>query len=396
MATGGSNNVDKTVIKIPITSFCPSPQLKIHDETKEIECYAENEVQLEVLVENVTNVDGFFSLERFHDAEMEIRCEEEKIHLSPLSTRVIKLIITPLKSGEILKTVQIVALGSNKKFPIYIDCKSLPPDVVIKPGRICEQELNVLVKHDTRIFIENRSTTKARFFAKLEHDSECFSINPSGGIMSGNQCVMVLLEKFFHDPGDYRDVLVVEVVNSKVYVSSHTAKPSCMSFNLTISLTHSQRIPIKCIAKKLPILIEPSFAPLIDFGSLFVSKTPYFLEYQFTNAGKRSYMLFIILKHWRNQVCYSVEPNRFELTSNESRVVKILLNAEHAVSMEEDFTVEGCSSLFPLREIIWESRLKVNVIKPAINFSQSELIFNCYYGRQEDLCGELKQSIGIS
>lgn len=107
-------------------------------------------------------------------------------------------------------------------------------------------------------------------------------------------------------------------------------------------------------------------------------------------------MLFIILKHWRNQLCYSIEPNRFELASNERRVVKILLNAEHAVSMEEDFTVEGCSSQFPLREIIWESRLKANVIKPAINFSTSELIFNCYYGRQEDLCGELKLSIGIS
>lgn len=109
-------------------------------------------------------------------------------------------------------------------------------------------------------------------------------------------------------------------------------------------------------------------------------------------------MLFIILKHWRNrqEICYTIEPNRFELASNESRVVKILLNAEHAVSIEEEFTIEGCSSQFPLREIIWESRLKVNVIKPAINFSKSELIFNCFYGRQEDLCGELKLSIGIS
>jgi hypothetical protein len=134
MASEMNKNVDKTIIKIPITSFCPPPQLKIHDETIEIECYAENEVQLEVLVENVTNVDGFFSLEHYHDDEMEIRCEEEKFHLPPSSTRVVKLIIIPLKSGEILKHVHIVALGSNKKFPIYIDCKSLPPNVVIKPG----------------------------------------------------------------------------------------------------------------------------------------------------------------------------------------------------------------------------------------------------------------------
>lgn len=220
MSTNVTSNVEKTLINVPITYTCETAQLKIHEQTKEIECFAENEIQVEVLVENVSNVDGFFSVEKLHDAEMEVRCDDEKFHIPPMSKKSLKLIITPLKSGEILKHVHIIALGSNKKFPIYIDCKSLPPNVVIKPGRICEQELEVLVKHDTRIFIENRSETKARFFLKLEHDRECFNINPHGGILSSNQCVMVILEKFFHDPGDYHDVLIVEVVNSKVFVSA--------------------------------------------------------------------------------------------------------------------------------------------------------------------------------
>jgi hypothetical protein len=212
-------NVEKTVVNIPLSFYCQAGHLKIHDQTNEIEGYAENEIQIEILVENVATVDGFFTVERLQDHEMEIRCEEEKFHVQATSKKTLKFIITPLKSGEILKHVHITALGSNKKFPIYIDCKSLPPNVVIKPGRICEQELDVLVRHDTRIFIENRSTSKARFFIKLEHDSECFSVNPCGGILSSNQCVMVMLEKLFHDPGDYRDVLIVEVVNCKIFVS---------------------------------------------------------------------------------------------------------------------------------------------------------------------------------
>lgn len=102
-------------------------------------------------------------------------------------------------------------------------------------------------------------------------------------------------------------------------------------------------------------------------------------------------MIFIILKNWRNRqdLRYSVEPNRFELAANQSRIVKFLLNAEHPMTIEEEFTVEGCSSQFPLRDIIWESRLKVNVIKPTINFTRNELIFNCYYGHDGDLSGEL-------
>lgn len=212
-------NVEKTIVNIPIASCTQAGHLKIQEQTIQTEGYAENEISLEILVENVSPVDGFFTTQTIHDEEMEIRCEEEKFHVQATSKKILKFLITPLKSGEILKHVHIVALGSNKKFPIYIDCKSLPPNVVIKPGRICEQELDVLVKHDTRIFIENRSMTKARFFIKLEHDRECFSVNPSGGILSSNQCVMVMLEKLFHDPGDYRDVLIVEVLNCKIFVS---------------------------------------------------------------------------------------------------------------------------------------------------------------------------------
>jgi hypothetical protein len=101
-------------------------------------------------------------------------------------------------------------------------------------------------------------------------------------------------------------------------------------------------------------------------------------------------MIFILLKNWRSrhEIPYSVEPNRFELAANESRVVKFLLNAEHPMTIEEEFTIEGCSSQFPLRDVIWESRLKVNVIKPTINFTRNELIFNCYYGNDGNLSGE--------
>lgn len=108
-------------------------------------------------------------------------------------------------------------------------------------------------------------------------------------------------------------------------------------------------------------------------------------------------MIFVLLKNWKNrqEIHYTIEPNRFELASNESRMVKFLLNAEHPLTIEEDFTIEGCSSVFPLREVIWESKLKVNVIKPTINFTRNELIFNCFYGRAEDLCGKQKIMIKL-
>lgn len=89
-----------------------------------------------------------------------------------------------------------------------------------------------------------------------------------------------------------------------------------------------------------------------------------------------------MLKTWRNrnEIAFAIEPNRFELAPNSSQVVKFLLNAESALCAEEDFTIEGCSVHLPIRELIWESKLKASVIKPTINFTQNELIFNCYYG----------------
>lgn len=101
-------------------------------------------------------------------------------------------------------------------------------------------------------------------------------------------------------------------------------------------------------------------------------------------------MIFVIIKNKRNrnELRYTIEPCRFELLAKESRVVKFILNAEHPMTIEEEFTIEGCSSQFSLRDIIWESCLKVNVIKPTINFTKNELIFNCYYGNFGDLCGK--------
>jgi hypothetical protein len=80
-----------------------------------------------------------------------------------------------------------------------------------------------------------------------------------------------------------------------------------------------------------------------------------------------------------------MEPNRFELSPNCSQVVKFLLSAEHALNCEEEFTVEGCSIHYPIRELIWESKLNASVIKPTIYFASSELIFNCFYGEVGDL-----------
>ena len=102
-------------------------------------------------------------------------------------------------------------------------------------------------------------------------------------------------------------------------------------------------------------------------------------------------MIFIILKNWknRNEIRYTIEPNRFELSPNCSRMVKFSLNALDALSCIEKFTIEGCSIHFPIRELIWESKLKANVIKPTINFSSNELIFNCFYGQEDYLMGKL-------
>jgi len=211
--------IDETIVNIPIVIDCQTADIKIHNQTNEITGYAESEITLDIHVENLSSINGFFTIQNFYDTQMEVKCADEKFHISGKSKKILNLIIVPLISGQIMKYVNIIALGSNRKYPIIIECKSLPPDVVVNPKKIFVNDLDVLKKDDTRIFIENRSTTKARFFIKLEHDNQCFTINPRGGILSSKQCTVVMLEKFFHDPGDYRDILIVEIVNSKVIVS---------------------------------------------------------------------------------------------------------------------------------------------------------------------------------
>lgn len=215
--------VDETFIDIPVIYDCLSPEIVIQNRTNCISGYAESEIALQVLVENTAPVDGFFSFKNFEDIEMEVKCEAGgKFHIARHSKKIVNFVITPLKSGLIVKYVNLVVLGSNRKIPISIECKSLPPDIVIKPNKIFEHDLEVLKNHDSRIFIENRGNAKARFFVKLEHENGAFDVNPRGGILSSKQCVMITLSKFFYDPGDYKDILVVQIVNSKVIVSERS------------------------------------------------------------------------------------------------------------------------------------------------------------------------------
>lgn len=233
-ASSSNRLIEASIKNIQIQFECHAAELKIHSQSTEITGFAESEIVVEILIENISAVDGFFTLPRYQDTQMVVKCADEKFHMPAGDRKIINLHVTPLMSGQMLKYVNIMALGSNRKFPICIECKSLPPDIVIKPHKISLHDLSVLKQHDTRIFIENRSTTKARFLIKLEHDNECFSINPRGGILSSKQCVMVMLEKFFYDPGDYRDVLIVEIVNSKVIVSLIYKNTVCSSIVLII------------------------------------------------------------------------------------------------------------------------------------------------------------------
>ena len=122
----------------------------------------------------------------------------------------------------------------------------------------------------------------------------------------------------------------------------------------------------------------------VDFGTLFISKTPYFLEFNFTNGGMNTYVIFVILKNWKNksETRFLAEPNRFELLPNATRVVKFYLNAETDSNPDEEFTVEGCSVTFPVRELILESKLRANIIRPTLSFFQDELVFDCFYNAQ--------------
>lgn len=210
--------IDETLIRVPIYYECQAVELLIQN-CISIEGYAESEIRVDVLVENINSVDGFFTFHRFEDSEMIVKCGDEKFHIAAISKKIINLTVLPLKSGLILKCINLVAFGSNKKFPIRIECNSIPPDVVIKPNKISESELKVLVAQDTRIFIENRNSTKARFFLKLENENESFDVDPLGGILCSKQTVMINLSKYFTDPGEYRDTLNVTIVNGKTFVS---------------------------------------------------------------------------------------------------------------------------------------------------------------------------------
>lgn len=103
-------------------------------------------------------------------------------------------------------------------------------------------------------------------------------------------------------------------------------------------------------------------------------------------------MVFFILKNWRkSETHFLIEPNRFELFPKASRLVKIFLNAESPVQLEEEFTVEGCSVNFPVRELIVESKLLASIIRPVLNFSQDEVKFDCFYNAtREELLSKKK------
>lgn len=134
-----------------------------------------------------------------------------------------------------------------------------------------------------------------------------------------------------------------------------------------------------------------------------MSKTPYFLEYKFENAGRIAYMIFIILKNWKNrsESRFLIEPNRFELLPNSSKTVKFYLSAENTFCIDEEFTIEGCSVHFPIRELFRESLLKACIIRPSVSFFESEVVINCFYNDEanshsSELVFELKARLSLS
>lgn len=102
-------------------------------------------------------------------------------------------------------------------------------------------------------------------------------------------------------------------------------------------------------------------------------------------------MIFIIQKYKKNrkEIPYKIEPNRFELAPNCSQVVRFSVNAENAFNYENEFSIDGCSIHSPIRELIWESTIKSNVVTPMVHFSSKNLIFNCYYGQGDDIMGKM-------
>lgn len=97
-------------------------------------------------------------------------------------------------------------------------------------------------------------------------------------------------------------------------------------------------------------------------------------------------MVFVILKNWKikSETRFLIEPNRFELLPKASCSVKFFLNAETPVQLEEEFTVEGCSINFPVRELIAESKLLASIIRPVLNFSHDEVKINCFHNARRD------------
>lgn len=212
-------SIEETVVEVPISFNCQPANLIVHNKIASLTGFAESEIPFEVLLENSADVDGFFTFLQIGDAEMIVKCEGDKFHIASKAKKIIKLIVTPLKSGSITKNINLVVLGSNQKIPVRIECKSLPPDIIVKPDKVFEDNLTVLTAVNTRIFIENRGTAKARFNVKLEHENEAFDLDPKGGIMSSKQCVLVVLKKYFHDPGEYKNTLIIEIVNGRTIVS---------------------------------------------------------------------------------------------------------------------------------------------------------------------------------
>jgi hypothetical protein len=212
-------SVDETVMSIPVSYDCRPVELVIHGKVAVITGYAESEIPVNVLVENVSNVEGFFRFSQIFDDEIEVKCENEKFHIGKSSKKLVHLTVRPLKSGMIIKTVNFVTLDCSRKHSLSIECKSLSPDIVVKPMEIIENNLEVLVEHNSKLIIENRSSAKARFHLRLEHDSEAYEISPKGGVLGSKSAALILIKKIFRDPGDHRNSLIIEVTNSKVIVS---------------------------------------------------------------------------------------------------------------------------------------------------------------------------------
>jgi hypothetical protein len=214
-----AKDYDESITTMPIKFECDEADIKINRSNMTMEAYADNEINSHFTIENCSRVDGFFMLPNYVDSQIKITFECEKIHIPPHASKRIDFKVISIKTGEICRQINLVALASNKHYPISIECKSLAPDVIVKPNKIIETDLVVLKQHDARIFIENRSRCKVKFLVKLEHDDENLSVFPCGGILGYQQCVLVMLKTFFYDPTDYRNTVIIRMGDFKTIVS---------------------------------------------------------------------------------------------------------------------------------------------------------------------------------